>query len=119
MPEGLRGLTCCFHVINKDPVANWHARNEGLASGRHAGVEASAALINKVSRDLFRRESWRVGHAQVLHCRLLGVLDEIRPCGRMFDVLRLGSIYHERWLSHLEFCLRSKGFYTGRRHYKT
>ena len=26
---------------------------------------------------------------------------------------------HERWLSHLEFCLRSKGFYTGRRHYKT
>ena len=26
---------------------------------------------------------------------------------------------HERRLSHLEFCFRSKGFYTGRRHYKT
>ena len=31
----------------------------------------------------------------------------------------LHVIYHERFLSHLEFCLRSKGFFTGRRHYKT
>ena len=31
----------------------------------------------------------------------------------------LGPYYHERWQDHLEFCLRSKSFYTGSRHYKT
>ena len=38
------------------------------------------------------------------------------------DAAQMGSkptANHERWQGHLEFCLRSKGFYTGRRHYKT